>query len=488
MISWNREKILDYTDGRCSPEEANRIKEHISACVRCKDSVDELLFAKNIMGKLPSPLFEENFEEVIAEVRGIEKVEVARPVFGDIVRNALDELQAAFILRPVPAFAKAVVTIALIVGLLSGGQYVMVAGLPQVISTQGEVQLAHLNRTPQILSPGARIKSGDTFILASNANVDIELAGRYKTRLKGPARITVDNLPPKFNNGNTTMRLQEGVILAGTLGNFKGSSITIDTPTAKVNVKGTKFMVDYSKENITELLVGEGTVSIGNRSMPESAIELKAGQKTSVTLGARPQEPVRFTSYDFMRLREIHCIGRPAVIIYSMDEKQRYAGKELVVSLVLREDLPRVRAILAPYIITTNNREPRQVKRLMEKARRLAKEGREERNREKTLEAISLVEEVVSRYPDERYNPQFLTFIASYYELENVHEKAIEYFKKVTDNYPDSELASIALCAAGIIEEKIGNLRAARKSYEKVLSHYPYTPESIEAKKRLSVK
>ena len=53
-------------------------------------------------------------------------------------------------------------------------------------------------------------------------------------------------------------------------------------------------------------------------------------------------------------------------------------------------------------------------------------------------------------------------------------EQAVEYYKVVADNYPDSPLAPNALFMVGFIQaNELENLDAARDSYNKFLTKYP---------------
>ncbi|MFA4843122.1 MAG: tetratricopeptide repeat protein, partial [Candidatus Omnitrophota bacterium] len=110
-----------------------------------------------------------------------------------------------------------------------------------------------------------------------------------------------------------------------------------------------------------------------------------------------------------------------------------------------------------------------------------------ERSRERHIDGIRKLEEIVNKYPNPAYDVQFLLFIGAYYKYLGEYEMAIATFERVVNDYPNSSLASIAQCAIGIIyEEKLKDLERAKTAYQKVLSNYPQSPEVEEASAGLS--
>ena len=100
-----------------------------------------------------------------------------------------------------------------------------------------------------------------------------------------------------------------------------------------------------------------------------------------------------------------------------------------------------------------------------------------------------MLEEVVEKHPNPKYDVQFLLYIGAYYEYLSYHEEAIATFEKVLKKYPDSPLASIAQCAIGVIyEEGLKDAERANAAYEQTLQKYPNSLEAIWVEERLGLK
>lgn len=101
---------------------------------------------------------------------------------------------------------------------------------------------------------------------------------------------------------------------------------------------------------------------------------------------------------------------------------------------------------------------------------------------QKYPEAVMSFEELVKDYPDSQLVPEALSETASIYQnkqIKNLSEeenlnKAIELFKKVHDEYPNSEFAASGLFMAGFIyANDLQNYDAATSIYKQFLQEYP---------------
>jgi TolA-binding protein len=130
--------------------------------------------------------------------------------------------------------------------------------------------------------------------------------------------------------------------------------------------------------------------------------------------------------------------------------------------------------------------EPRTISKRLEKAIGNIQEAIAEGNVDKHLEAIKELELIVEEDPGRGYNPQILLFIGTYYGYLSKYDKAVETFEEVAERYPDSQFASLAQCAIGIIyNEKLGKKVNARRIFESIILKYPDSLEEMEAKKVL---
>jgi tetratricopeptide (TPR) repeat protein len=164
-------------------------------------------------------------------------------------------------------------------------------------------------------------------------------------------------------------------------------------------------------------------------------------------------------------------------------------GKKPQVSLLIKSSSGRVYELLRPCPLYVSDEKPRDIPEVFETAVRKIEEALKTGDISKHLEAIRLLETMVNRYPNPRYNPQFLLYIGSYYEYIGMHQKAIDSFERVVRLYPDSQYASLALAAQGVIyEAKIGDIYLADKTYKKILKDYPNSLEAILAEEKLGIK
>jgi TolA-binding protein len=101
---------------------------------------------------------------------------------------------------------------------------------------------------------------------------------------------------------------------------------------------------------------------------------------------------------------------------------------------------------------------------------------------DKIPEAIMAFEELVSGYSESELAPEALSQLASIYqnklvknlsEKENL-EKAVTFFKKIHDEYPESSYAPTGLFMAGFINaNELKNYKEAAALYNQFLQEYP---------------
>jgi len=126
---------------------------------------------------------------------------------------------------------------------------------------------------------------------------------------------------------------------------------------------------------------------------------------------------------------------------------------------------------------------------------RLAKSSRLRTHRTAWIRVIKRFRKVYLTYPnDKKVAPKALFMMARCYsELYGYSEarkdirEAIERYQVLVERFPKSRLADDALYALGDLYRRIGNIRLARKAWEKIVEEYPKRDKARSARNRLKV-
>ena len=112
----------------------------------------------------------------------------------------------------------------------------------------------------------------------------------------------------------------------------------------------------------------------------------------------------------------------------------------------------------------------------------------------KTTEAVTSLEDLVSKYPESEIAPAALVQLAQIYQNQldknlkpaESFKKAEKYFMQVYEKYPDSEEAPKALFMSGfILANDLMKYDEATSSYNLFLEKYPSHPLAVSAKEEL---
>jgi len=302
------------------------------------------------------------------------------------------------------------------------------------------------------------------------SKLDIVLSGKYAIRLKKNTTVKVASLTPRRGRGKAAFELIEGTMLVSVEKGFKGSEFFVDTKEGSARALGTKFAVSASREEkITDVSVLEGKVEVeGGKEL----VLVKAGQKTEIPLGKSPLVPQRLVEREWLALEELYQIGKKPQVV-----------------LLVKNTPDRVRQLLAPCPIYITDEKPREIPKTLEEALVKIEEAIKTDDNQKHLEAIGLLERIVSERPEASYATPLTLYIGAYYSYAGEPKKAIETFKEFLAEYPDSPLASIAQAAIGVIyEENLGDEVNAKKAYSAVLNKYPNSLEAIWVENKLKIK
>ena len=336
---------------------------------------------------------------------------------------------------------------------------------------------------PSLVSQGnimaARIPAGYMVTTGPGEEIDIVLKDRYTVRLKSNSRLKVSKLTPRLWHGTADFKLAEGNILVSVEKGFKGSKFVVDTGAGCATALGTKFSVDVTenKTHRTAVAVAEGRVKVSGNYRPKNMLFAKntvvvgAGQKTVMSTDHAPIPPERLMQEEWTKLEELYQIG-----------------KKPQVMLLLKNAPDRVMQLLKPCPLYISDEKPRDIPLAFDDVVRKIEEALKTGDIAKHLEAIKLLEKLVDKYPNPKYCPQFMLYIGSYYGYIGDYGNAVLSFERMVKKYPESQFASLAQAAAGVIyKENIKDATKAQEAFEKILKFYPNTLEAILVEDKLGI-
>ena len=357
-----------------------------------------------------------------------------------------------------------------------GFAYLFSPQYPLVSDMKGAVKICRANTNTWFFTQDRdkiRIGKGDIIKTFSDGRADIVLADRYHMRLEKDSEIKLAQAPSRLSGQGASYDLAKGKVYAyyNKLQGFK-KEFDIRTNQADISVLGTDFMVSTSMvTNSTWVGVLDGVVKvagINREDISQTGLQpvfVKPGEKTTVREGSSPSKPTRLMEDELMNLEELYHIGtKPQVALLISTGKTR--TRELL-------------SLTSLYISADGAGElPKQIKKIAKQLRQAIKES----SKEKIMDNIEQFEGIVNKYPNPKYDVQFLLFIAGCYKHVGENIKAIDIFERVIRDYPKSSLTSIAQYAIGIIyDEILHDPDKAKIAYQKVVSNYPQSPEAEEA-------
>ena len=349
---------------------------------------------------------------------------------------------------------------------------------PTVSNVKGTVKVYRASRNEWIFansSNSIKLAKGDILKTFSDGQADLIIPKLYHIRLKSDSEIKLAKVISRAVSGDIGYTLTQGKVFTH-YNKYRriGKTLSIDTPQAEASALGTDFMV-ASMPMMDRTVVGvlDGVVKVGSLGLPRENVNtvfVRAGERTIVSQGSTPSKPSRLMEDELLEMEELYSIGiRPQV------------------ALLISTGPTRTRELLSgmPLYISTERRGA-----LPERIEKIAKsfsQAMRERSKEKHIESVREFEDIVNKYPNPKYDVQFLLFIGAYYEYIGEDQMAINTFERIVRDYPASSLMSMAQCAIGIIyEEKLKDNDKARSVYQKVISNYPNSPEVEEASAGLS--
>lgn len=475
MINHFDKKTLSaYLDNRCGGDLSLNIDSHVEKCPDCRHTLAAYKLTKKMLGRLDALELSSGFDfefnrrlnEALAKEAQLGPIERAAKQAMDAIKTALTPA--------VPALVRAAVSIIVLMAVTAGLSYYLAGSPLNVTAISGKAAI-YSSRTHKWTeaSKGMILSRNDVIRTEESGGIDISAEGKFTIRIKNNTELKTLSVLPRFRNGNVSYEVAKGEILVYITQKFKGSRFEVCTPQAVATALGTSFAVDVSgkgKSDKTWLGVANGAVEVRSRyplyAEAEAGVIVNAGQKTEILAGQAPIPPSLLLEQEWKKLEELYQIGRKTQVV-----------------LLISETESRVRELLRPCSIYIYDVEPRDISARLEEAVNIISEAITEKNLEKHMNAIHELEMIVKENKEAVYNPQLLLFIGTYYEYISQHKMAINTFEEIIDRYPDSQFASLAQCAIGVIyDEKIGDKQKAYRAFEQVAFKYPDSLEKAEAK------
>jgi hypothetical protein len=413
-------------------------------------------------------------DEALSQIRQREQV----PSLKDKLQQSLDII--GDYIRPVfePRRALALVAASLLVLFSAVWFYnVRIQGFtPIIVASRGDVQIYHQKQDRWVTAqPGARIYADDSIRLGKYAQVDIDIRNLYEMRIKQNSEVSFERLARNYNSG-TDITVNAGKIMVDTKERFKGSTMKITTPASKTTVLGTTFMIDVNPIQAGTTWVGvlKGKVMVEGIEVPRDKLGLnkvivEEGKGTYVRPGEVPTIPEIFSDKEWEAMDELYRIG---------DLPQ--------VALLIGTGPDRVEELMQPCMIYIYDARPRKLSPEFDTVVKDIKEAVRRNDLALHRKAARKFKLVVEKYPDPKYNVQFYLFLGAYNFFLRDYQQSLNLFNRIIDDFSDSKLVSLAMCAKAYVYEKgLKQKEKARDIYNKILTYYPYTPEAKYAEKAL---
>ncbi len=467
-------KLSAYLDKELEAEERRRMELHFANCFECKIELECLKKIKQAVNALPiekrSVGFDAKMHQLIANER--------------IVLNKKQQEQKPK--STLPETGKSIWSSnAIKVGLsLVAASFVLAIGLrllwqperfgPVIIASRGLAQVYSQKQAKWIpAKPGLNISKNDQLRLAAYAQVDIEAKEYYSIRVKENSEILFIQLAGKSNK-TTMLNVKSGNLFIKTEPGFKGSDMYIKTPSAKATVIGTAFVLQVNPEqNLTWLGVLKGAVAIEGVGEIENTLNrvvVSSGEKTTIKRGDPPALPEFLSDKEWQLMDELYHIGELPQV-----------------ALLIGTSSKRVEELMAPCMLYVYDKEPRTLPKEFEDVVVNITEAVRKNDMSLHERAANRLRDLIKKYPNPKYNVQFLLFLGAYYNYLDAYEQSISCFEEMVKDFPDSNLVSLALCAEAIVYHKsLKDKEKAVQLYRNILDLYKNSPEAEHAKGAIS--
>ncbi len=318
---------------------------------------------------------------------------------------------------------------------------------------------------------GDQVKPDTAVQTMGTGEVDLEIPGEIFLRLKPGTTLTWEQMDRGFwRKPGIAVNLMRGELLARTAERFWGSRMEVRTPTAMAMVKGTAFSMEVDpKADATTVKVLTGSIFFSPH-LKKVGVHVGAGQQSRIAGQRLPEKVQELSPQERERLLETYRIGRVPLA-----------------AVVMGIGPGRVEELLQHGVLYLSDRKDQRIhpflRRNVETLNLWILRGAEPLSGgEPPQDALRVIETALEYLRDEELVVPFRLFAGScWVRLGNPHRGFI-HFERMAKEFPRDPMASVALAAMAEVAQTLGDEVQARQNLEKILSHYPKSPEAIRAR------
>jgi tol-pal system protein YbgF len=100
--------------------------------------------------------------------------------------------------------------------------------------------------------------------------------------------------------------------------------------------------------------------------------------------------------------------------------------------------------------------------------------------------AVMGFQEVLEQYPTSQLADNALYWLGEAYYVQKDYKRALEHFRKVTDDYPKADKVPAAMLKVGFCEIELGRKSKARAALQELVKTYPNSEEAHLARDKLT--
>lgn len=471
------ERLAAYADKRTEESESLKIKAHLLSCKECSAIFNDMLLAKRFLNVTDQQEIPADVNMAVKEAIAQEKVKQANNplnLINEKIKVIGELIWSGTVLRKSMAFA----TVAALAFVGFGLYRIHASQLTSiVVASRGPVQVFSKSKNKWMpAKSGLRISSKDIVQTGQYGQLDIESNKLFEFRIKQNSKVRFERLAKNIYS-NTTIAVERGKIMINTNDSFKGSSMKVVTKASCATVIGTSFVVGVNplQENTTWVGVLKGNVSVVGLGVSDALkdynkVMVKAGEKTVIRPGEVPTIPEIFSDKEWLAMDELYRIG---------DIPQ--------VSLLISANPNRVEELMRPCMLYIYDKEPRTLSEEFDKVILQIKKAVDESDMMLHKKNAKRLAVLIKKYPSSKYTTQFYLFLSAYSYYIDDYKSGLNALNTIIDDYNDSSLVSLAICAkAYIYENGLKDINSADILYKKIIAFYPNTPEAEYAAVKLN--
>lgn len=166
------------------------------------------------------------------------------------------------------------------------------------------------------LTRGDNLKLHDRIRTGPKSEVDLQIPGQIRLRLKENSEIEVRRPPLFAKNQSPRLYLRKGILLGSTEKDWSGDPLNLWTPTLLARVQEGGFQVETApaaRQSVVRVLRGTANVRSADRGKAE--VLVRSFEKTVVPEKGAPSVPVRIERKDWDKMKEAYELIRKDLLL-----------------------------------------------------------------------------------------------------------------------------------------------------------------------------